>query len=201
MHNHFENNEFLGNKKALYYNMKAYYERNHLQVFDYLPVTFHVKRYGDEAWLEFSRYFQEDQRAKKEGEQRLWIVKPGENSNRGNGITIYSDFDKINAWVQSEISGENNPKKTFIIQKYIDRPLLYNKRKFDIRCYMLLVRLVTPPSFRTARLGATGTIRATSAPAAINSSWERRTTSSFTSPMTPFRSIVKSTGSMRMAIS
>ena len=25
VHNHFENNEFLGNKKALYYNMKAYY--------------------------------------------------------------------------------------------------------------------------------------------------------------------------------
>lgn len=31
--------------------MKAYYERNSQQVFDYLPVTFHVKRYGDEAWL------------------------------------------------------------------------------------------------------------------------------------------------------
>ena len=51
LHNHFESNEFLGNKKALYYNMKAYYERNSQQVFDYLPVTFHVKRYGDEAWL------------------------------------------------------------------------------------------------------------------------------------------------------
>ena len=32
-------------------------------------------------------------------------------------------------------------KKTLIIQKYIDKPFLYNKRKFDIRCYMLLVRL------------------------------------------------------------
>lgn len=41
----------------------------------------------------------------------------------------------------NEISGSNNSKKTFIIQKYIDRPFLYNRRKFDIRCYMLLSRL------------------------------------------------------------
>ena len=28
--------------------------------------------------------------------------------------------------------------KTYIIQKYIEKPLLYKQRKFDIRCYMLL---------------------------------------------------------------
>ena len=31
--------------------MKAYYSEQGTDVFDYLPVTFHVKRYGDEAWL------------------------------------------------------------------------------------------------------------------------------------------------------
>lgn len=141
MHNHFENNEFLGNKKALYYNMKAYYEKQGKNVFDYLPVTFHVKRYEDEAWKEFTKYYFEDGQ-QHEGERRLWIVKPGENSNRGNGITIHSDYERISKLVEAEISGTNNPKKTFIIQKYIDKPFLYNKRKFDIRCYMLLVRLV-----------------------------------------------------------
>jgi tubulin--tyrosine ligase len=49
-HNHFENNEFLGNKKALYYNMKSYYDSIGENVFNYLPVTFHVKDYGDEVW-------------------------------------------------------------------------------------------------------------------------------------------------------
>ncbi len=74
--------------------MKAFYERQNKNVFDYLPVTFHVKRYGDEAWIDFSNYYFQDQ-SLHNGEKRLWIVKPGENSNRGNGITIYSDYNKI----------------------------------------------------------------------------------------------------------
>jgi hypothetical protein len=31
--------------------------------------------------------------------------------------------------------------KTFIVQMYIDRPLLYYERKFDIRHYMLITNL------------------------------------------------------------
>lgn len=33
-------------------------------------------------------------------------------------------------------------ERTYIIQAYIDKPFLYNKRKFDIRSYMLLVNIV-----------------------------------------------------------
>ena len=35
----------------------------------------------------------------------------------------------------------NGDLKSFIIQKYIERPLLYQKRKFDIRCFMLLTSI------------------------------------------------------------
>jgi glutathione synthase/RimK-type ligase-like ATP-grasp enzyme len=74
--------------------MKAFYDRQGKNVFEHLPVTFHVKRFDDDAWKDFTRYYAEDQQAhSSEGEgKRLWIVKPGENSNRGNGITIYSDY-------------------------------------------------------------------------------------------------------------
>lgn len=34
--------------------MKAYYESQGKNVFDYLPLTFHVKRYEDQAWKEFT---------------------------------------------------------------------------------------------------------------------------------------------------
>ena len=33
---------------------------------------------------------------------------------------------------------DNNGNHTYIIQKYIDKPLLINRRKFDIRCFALI---------------------------------------------------------------
>jgi hypothetical protein len=35
-------------------------------------------------------------------------------------------------------AGEQQEVRTYIIQMYIDRPMLYNNRKFDIRHYMLI---------------------------------------------------------------
>jgi hypothetical protein len=63
----------------------------------------------------------------------IWIVKPGENSNRGSGISIYDSFFDIRERVmEGDILGFHK-KHTFIIQRYIDNPLLISGRKFDIR--------------------------------------------------------------------
>jgi len=43
MTNHMENNFHLSNKKAIYYNMKVYYDATKQDTFDYLPLTFHIK--------------------------------------------------------------------------------------------------------------------------------------------------------------
>lgn len=42
MHNHFQSNFFIGNKKAMFYNMKLYYSLIKQDVFENLPLTFHV---------------------------------------------------------------------------------------------------------------------------------------------------------------
>ncbi len=42
IHNHLEANWNLSNKKALFYNLKAYYEVIKDNPFDYIPVTFHI---------------------------------------------------------------------------------------------------------------------------------------------------------------
>lgn len=43
MQNHLINNYVLGNKKALFNTMSNYYRENKQEVFDFLPLTFHIK--------------------------------------------------------------------------------------------------------------------------------------------------------------
>ena len=101
-HNHLEFNWNLSNKKALYFNLKTYYEALKENPFDYIPVTFHVQTEGDKEWHRFVDYFnarteelklksnKENQtgKYKKKKEKNVWIIKPGENSNRGCGIDV-----------------------------------------------------------------------------------------------------------------
>lgn len=42
VHNHFEANYMLGNKKALFYNMTEYKTYKNQDMFEYIPLTFHV---------------------------------------------------------------------------------------------------------------------------------------------------------------
>lgn len=42
-HNHLENQWNLSNKKALFYNLYAYYSAVGKQPFDYIPLTFHIR--------------------------------------------------------------------------------------------------------------------------------------------------------------
>jgi len=139
--------------------MKAYYESIKDDVFNYLPKTFHItKGTQDEKYTKFSEYFNErekcskeiekqyneaDQNGKKElAEKRIrniWIIKPGENTNRGKGIRVVSELTEIQQIINSKEKHPNGNEKTYLIQQYLDRPLLYNKRKFDIRCYMMIL--------------------------------------------------------------
>ena len=41
--NHQENNFHLSNKKAIYYNMRVYYEATNQNPFEVMPFTYHIK--------------------------------------------------------------------------------------------------------------------------------------------------------------
>lgn len=97
--------------------------------FDYIPKTYHIRSTEDKEYGTFLR--------ENEGEpEKVWIVKPGENSNRGKGIRLCS-FSSISRLLK-KAKHENGQAVTYIVQSYINRPFLYNNRKFDIRHFMML---------------------------------------------------------------
>ncbi len=126
VYNHLQENHCLSDKKEMYYNLRQYYESLGQDPFDTMPVTFHV---GGES-SERPRFLESFNQFQSVSGQHVWIVKPGENTNRGNGINVCKTLEEINALTQSA-------KHTFILQKYIEHPLLISRRKFDIRCYSL----------------------------------------------------------------
>jgi tubulin polyglutamylase TTLL1/tubulin monoglycylase TTLL3/8 len=140
-HNKLEHNYHLANKKTLFYSMKKYYEALERDPFQVLPLTFHIQDGPlDPEFARFQAVFSDFEREKSQ--RNIWIVKPGENTNRGTGITVCSGLEEIRA----EVSGHSvcplsGQKRTFILQKYIENPLLVHKRKFDIRCYGLVTAI------------------------------------------------------------
>lgn len=86
-----ENNFHLSNKKAIYYNMKIYYESIGQDWFKVLPLTFHIKEgVNDKEFNKFCEVFKGNDNGQYGNMDKLgksvWIVKPGENTNRGSGI-------------------------------------------------------------------------------------------------------------------
>ena len=145
-HNKLESNHHLSNKKALFINMKQYYECLEQDPFTNIPFTFHIKEgEADPEFANFEERYreiaeeaeQEDDPAKKQ--RNVWILKPGENTNRGTGITVCNTIEQIKEEMKTAPADEKTGvKRTFILQRYLDRPFLINRRKFDIRLYALI---------------------------------------------------------------
>ena len=93
VHNHLSSNGLLGNKKGMFYSLREYYKLMNKNIFEILPKTFHItKGILDEDFKQFNALFQE---RKKKKLHNYWIMKPGEFSNRGQGITCSNKLDDI----------------------------------------------------------------------------------------------------------
>ena len=86
IHNHLWFHQEIAYKKLLFANLKKYYEDRKINPFDFLPLTFHVSSFQDQNWIDFLKYYKSHD--SNTADPYLWIVKPGENSNRGMGITV-----------------------------------------------------------------------------------------------------------------
>ena len=135
LHNKLEFNYCLTNKKGLHQTMKRFYEDRNENIFDKLPITFNVKGSSCEEFSKFLKLFNSFEGKKSQMFKNIWIVKPGEFSNRGTGITVCKTLEEI-MMITKPVAD-----KTYILQKYIENPLLINKRKFDIRCYAMMTSI------------------------------------------------------------
>eukprot|EP00347_Sterkiella_histriomuscorum_P005415 403356704 len=139
LYNRLDDNFHLSNKKALFQNIANYYKSKGLDPFEIaIPLSFHIRSLDQQKDEEYKRFLFEFQKLKQQGQQNVWIIKPGENTNRGCGIQVSNSLSEIQSLL-SELKIKS--QRTFIVQKYIEKPLLISGRKFDIRCYGLLTSI------------------------------------------------------------
>lgn len=115
--NHFPSMGEICRKDNLARNM-AKMQRAHPEEYNFTPQTWVLPA----EYATFQGYCRELKKRKK---QRTFIVKPA-NGAMGNGISLIRNGDRVPSHEQ------------VVIQEYIDRPLLLEGFKFDLRVYVLV---------------------------------------------------------------
>jgi len=145
--NHFENIRNICTKTGLVRTLKKYYQSTlearqaHYDVFDSTPTSFLITPgVEDREYTNFvARYrdivkqkFNKEAVPAKHCETNMWLVKPA-NMNQGRGIEVFKNLNDINTFLSSR------PQNSFwVVQKYVEKPLLYKARKFDIRVWVVV---------------------------------------------------------------
>eukprot|EP00949_MAST-11_sp_MAST-11-sp1_P000814 g814.t1 len=144
--NHFPNLNVLSSKNGLLRSLEAFYSSKGIAMHMMTPTSFICRNPSlkqtahDQGWSNFVARFKAISERNFAGElcpakhclNNIWIVKPS-NNNQGKGIRVFDQLSKIKRFMGSQRDSEE-----WIIQKYLERPLLLWGRKFDIRIWVLV---------------------------------------------------------------
>lgn len=146
VHNHLENNREITTKTGLIRSLRLYYSTNELalqssyQVHDTIATSFIITaNYEDIEYQLFVNRFNEigmmhsnkERTPAKHCEKNMWLIKPAA-LNQGQGIEVCRSLKEIQKSFRSKPINS-----LWIIQKYIEKPLLFKGRKFDIRIWAI----------------------------------------------------------------
>lgn len=151
--NHFRNGKELCRKDLMAKNIKK--KRRTLEkegryeeaaTYDFIPMTFMLPR-------EYSIFVE---KFKEVG--GVWIMKPI-GSAQGKGIFMFSRLSEISEWRTDFKSLRNGGKgveekdiEAYVVQRYLQQPLLIGGKKFDMRLYTLVTSF-SPLKIYTYRRG------------------------------------------------
>lgn len=111
MYNRIDANFHLSNKKALFMNVSQYFRALGKDPFEVaIPLTFHIKSSQDPEFQRFERLFR---RSEKKEKHNVWIIKPGENTNRGSGIQVANCLGEIKQ-ICNEFARSNNGRTSIV---------------------------------------------------------------------------------------
>ena len=146
--NHFQFPRGLTTKTGLIKSLDYYYKnnrqavRNQYTVFHSIPLSFLLRIDDKNSRFDLQKFIQITKKgyhscmkntiAKKHCQENFWLVKP-HFLNRGRGIGIFNDPNKIEKFLSSKKKGSK-----WVAQKYLEKPLLYKDRKFDIRVWVIV---------------------------------------------------------------
>ena len=123
-YNHFPCTFQLGRKDNLYRHIKAY-KKIFPKMYNFIPATYIIPTDIKEFEFDFRKY-----------RKALWIVKPV-NLSRGRGVHILKGEVEFK-YIYKRVKTMAVPPQ-ILISRYIDKPHLINKKKYDLRIYVLVI--------------------------------------------------------------
>ena len=130
--NKFAHHAEICTKSRLAVNLRRYAKAAGVDLTSVVPLTFVLKAGCKSEDRELQSFRAAAAECCACGEGPMWIVKPG-SKNRGFGIEVMPTARAVELHLKRQ-----KPGATWVVQKYLEHPLLLGGRKFDVRQYVLV---------------------------------------------------------------